>query len=97
MTSRLSLCRCSAGQGEATKNTFLEGALSKGVEPMKNRIISLVLTLSLCASLLVLPAHAYDYQPEPENYWSFFGFVAEYFQNLTGQPFPTVNSMDRLR
>ena len=63
---------------------------------MKNRIISLVLTFSLCASLLVLPAHAYDYQPEPENYWSFFGFVAEYFQNLTGQPFPTVNSMDRL-
>lgn len=63
---------------------------------MKNRIISLVLALSLCASLLVLPAHAYDYQAEPENYWSFFGFVAEYFQNLTGQPFPTVNSMDRL-
>lgn len=63
---------------------------------MKNRIISLILALSLCASLLVLPAHAYDYQPEPENYWSFFGFVAEYFQNLTGQPFPTVNSMDRL-
>ena len=63
---------------------------------MKNRIISLILALSLCASLLVLPAHAYDYQSEPENYWSFFGFVAEYFQNLTGQPFPTVNSMDRL-
>ena len=63
---------------------------------MKNRIISLILAVSLCASLLVLPAHAYDYQAEPENYWSFFGFVAEYFQNLTGQPFPTVNSMDRL-
>ena len=31
---------------------------------MKNRIISLALTLSLCASLLVLPARAYDYQPD---------------------------------
>ena len=31
---------------------------------MKNRIISLVLALSLCASLLVLPARAYDYQPD---------------------------------
>lgn len=35
---------------------------------MKNRIISLVLTLSLCDSLLVLPAHAeYSYNPVPDN------------------------------
>ncbi len=39
---------------------------------MKNRIISLVLTLSLCASLLVLPAHAeYSYNPVPDNvFWT---------------------------
>lgn len=39
---------------------------------MKNRIISLVLTLSLCASLLVLPAHAeYIYNPQPDGaFWS---------------------------
>ena len=39
---------------------------------MKNRIISLVLALSLCASLLVLPAHAeYIYNPQPDGaFWS---------------------------
>ena len=39
---------------------------------MKNRIISLVLTFSLCASLLVLPAHAeYIYNPQPDGaFWS---------------------------
>lgn len=39
---------------------------------MKNRIISLVLTFSLCASLLVLPAHAeYSYNPVPDNvFWT---------------------------
>ena len=50
---------------------------------MKNRIISLVLTLSLCVSLLVLPAHAeYVYNPIPPSdaatFWNalsgFFGF-----------------------
>lgn len=47
---------------------------------MKNRIISLVLTLSLCASLLVLPAHAYDYHPDPDaSYWA---TVLAYFESL---------------
>ena len=50
---------------------------------MKNRIISLVLALSLCAFLLVLPAHAeYVYNPIPPSdaatFWNalsgFFGF-----------------------
>lgn len=39
---------------------------------MKNRIISLILALSLCASLLILPAHAeYIYNPQPNGaFWS---------------------------
>lgn len=39
---------------------------------MKNRIISLVLALSLCTSLLVLPVHAeYIYNPQPDGaFWS---------------------------
>lgn len=50
---------------------------------MKNRIISLVLTLSLCASLLVLPAHAeYIYNPVPND--SFITQLAIAFKQITG-------------
>ena len=61
---------------------------------MKNRIISLVLTLSLCASLLVLPAHAYDYQPDSVgSYGRFMNSVSEGFLSLTGSPLPTMDSL----
>lgn len=50
---------------------------------MKNRIISLVLTFSLCASLLVLPAHAeYIYNPVPND--SFITQLAIAFKQITG-------------
>ena len=51
---------------------------------MKNRITSLVLALSLCASLLVLPAHAeYIYNPMPSD-WDVF---ATAFNNLISDLF----------
>lgn len=76
---------------------------------MKNRIISLILALSLCASLLVLPAHAYDYNPQPSSgntlrdaiarLFSEFGFFNfnDYADSLVLPVTGPVNSLEELQ
>ena len=69
---------------------------------MKNRIISLALTLSLCASLLVLPAHAYEYQPDPSKGLLYYNHLLEalgdnsvYLERLDDFAFPYVGEVTK--